>query len=54
MTTATVDDDNGNGGRQQQQTMTAADDDGTQDRVVDYEGEGGEWVANNNSIRQRA
>ncbi len=30
------------------------DDDGMQDRVVDYEGEGGERVANNNGIRQKA
>jgi hypothetical protein len=31
--------------------MTAVDDDGTQDQVADYEGEGGEQVANNNNIR---
>jgi hypothetical protein len=41
-TTATADDNNGEGGQQQQRMTTAADDDGTQDRVVDYEGEGGE------------
>jgi hypothetical protein len=39
------------GGQQQQQTTTASDDDSTRDRVADYEGEGGEWMANNNGIR---
>jgi hypothetical protein len=34
--------------------MTAADDNGTRDRAADYEGEGGEWAANNNRIRARA
>ncbi len=47
---AAVDDD-GNGGRQQRRTTKAADDDGMQDRAANYEGEGGEWAANNNSIR---
>jgi hypothetical protein len=32
---------------------TAANNDGTQDRAADYEGEGGEGVANNNGIRAR-
>ncbi len=47
-----ADDDNGNGGQRQQQrpTTTAADDDGMQDWAVDYEGEQGERVANNNGI----
>ncbi len=40
MTTATADD-------------IAVDDDGTQDRAVDYKGEGGERMANNNGIRAR-
>jgi hypothetical protein len=30
------------------------DDNGMQDWVADYKGEGGEWAANNNSIRQKA
>jgi hypothetical protein len=51
MTTAMADNNIGNGGQRQQQTMTAADNDGTQDRAVDYEGEGGEQAANNNGIR---
>jgi hypothetical protein len=46
-----ADDNNGNHGRQQQRTTTAVDDDGTRDRAADYEGEGGERAANNNSIR---
>ncbi len=33
--------------------MTSADDDGTRDWMADYEGEGREWAANNNSIRAR-
>ncbi len=33
--------------------MTAADDNGTQDWAADYEGEEGEWAANNNGIRAR-
>jgi hypothetical protein len=50
MTMAAVNDD-GNGERQQWQMTKAADDDGTRDQVADYEGEGGEWEANNNGIR---
>ncbi len=46
-----TDNDGGNGGQQQQQMTTAAEDDGTQDWAANYEGEGGEWVANNNGIR---
>ncbi len=30
------------------------DDDGTQDWAANYKGEGGEWVAKNNGIRQKA
>ncbi len=51
----------GDGSRQrqwQQRTMTVVDDkgddNGMQDQVADYEGEGGEQVANNNGIRQKA
>jgi hypothetical protein len=49
-----VDDNDSNGGQQQWQRTKAADNDGTQDRVADYKGEGGEWAANNNGIRQKA
>jgi hypothetical protein len=51
----TADNNNGNGGQQQRQsrTTTVVDDNGMQDRPADYEGEGGERVANNNSIRAR-
>ncbi len=55
-TAVKADSNNGDGGRRQRQrrTTTAADDDGTQDQVVDYEGEGGERAANNNGIRAHA
>jgi hypothetical protein len=48
-----TDDDNGDGGQRQwrRQTTTVADDNGMQDQAADYEGEGGEWAANNNGIR---
>ncbi len=51
-----ADDHSGEGQRQQRRrrTTTATDDDGTQDREADYEGEGGERAANNNSIRAHA
>ncbi len=53
--TSTVADNNDGDGRQRQrQTTKAVDGDGTQDRAADYEGEGGEQVANNNGIRQKA
>jgi hypothetical protein len=32
----------------------AADNNGMQDWAADYKGEGGEWAANNNGIRQKA
>ncbi len=49
---AMADDDNGDDGRTTTAAnMTASDNDSTQDRVADYKGEGGEWVANNNGIR---
>jgi hypothetical protein len=50
MTITAVDDD-GDGRQQQRRTTTAADDDGTQYQAADYKREGGEWAANNNSIR---
>ncbi len=50
-TTAMADDNNGDGGWWQQRTTTAADDNDMQDRVADYEGEGGERAAHNNGIR---
>ncbi len=50
-TTAMADNDNNNGGQRQQQTMTAAGNNSTCDWAADYEGEGGERAANNNSIR---
>jgi hypothetical protein len=49
-----VDNDDSVGGRRQRLTTKAADNDGMQDRVADYEGEGGEREANNNSIKQKA
>ncbi len=58
--TTVADNDNGNGGRRQWRwrTTTAANDDsgnddGMQDRVADYEGEGGQQAANKNGIRAR-
>jgi hypothetical protein len=48
-TLTAVDDDDRNGGRRQRWTTKAVDDDGMQDWVADYEGEGGECAANNNS-----
>jgi hypothetical protein len=55
MTTVKADNNNSDGGRGQRRrrTMTAANANGTQDRAADYEGEGGEWAANNNGIRAR-
>ncbi len=45
-------DDNDSGRRQRRWRMTtAAEDNGTQVRAVNYEGEGGERVANNYGIR---
>jgi hypothetical protein len=49
-----ADDDDGNNRRWQRQTTKAADDNGTRDWAADYKWEGGEWVANNNGIRQKA
>ena len=49
-TTMVAYDNNGNGGRRQrrwQMTTAVNDNNGTQDRVADYKGEGGEWAANN-------
>ncbi len=51
--------DVGGGGRRQRQTTKAVDDkevddDGTQDWAANYKGEGGEWAAKNNGIRQKA
>jgi hypothetical protein len=53
-TTTAADDNDSDGGRQHRQTTKVADDNGTQDRTVNYEGEGGERAANNNGFRQKA
>ncbi len=50
-TTMVAVDKGGDGGWQQRLTRKAADDDGMQGQTVDYKGEGGGWVANNNGIR---
>jgi hypothetical protein len=52
--TTAAEDDNGDGGQQQRRKMKTADNKGTQDWLADYKGEGGERVANNNGIRQKA
>ncbi len=49
-----VDNESKGGQRRQRQTTMVADNDGTQDQVVDYNGEGQEWEANNNGIRHKA
>jgi hypothetical protein len=53
-TLTAVDNDDGNGGQQQWRTTKGVDNDGTRDRAAGSKGEGGEWAANNNGIRQKA
>ncbi len=54
LTTTVAGNDYGKGRKLQWQTTKAVDDDGMQDQAGDYKGEGGEQMANNNGIRQKA